>query len=66
MCAATRVSCRWASSSGSPAATPSRSRRMLGPDRDIPAPDVNTDERVMAWLLDTLGHAPGTLCSPKS
>jgi glutamate dehydrogenase (NAD(P)+) len=27
---------------------------LLGPDRDIPAPDVNTDGRVMAWLLDTL------------
>jgi len=27
---------------------------MLGPDRDIPAPDVNTDGRVMAWLMDTL------------
>jgi glutamate dehydrogenase (NAD(P)+) len=27
---------------------------LLGAERDIPAPDVNTDERVMAWLLDTL------------
>src|SRR3954469_4233648 len=27
---------------------------LLGPDRDIPAPDVNTDGRVMAWLMDTL------------
>jgi glutamate dehydrogenase (NAD(P)+) len=34
---------------------------MLGPDRDIPAPDVNTDERVMAWLLDTLGMIQGNL-----
>jgi glutamate dehydrogenase (NAD(P)+) len=27
---------------------------LLGPDRDVPAPDVNTDGRVMAWLFDTL------------
>ena len=27
---------------------------LLGPDKDIPAPDVNTDGRVMAWLYDTL------------
>ncbi|HEV7763098.1 MAG TPA: Glu/Leu/Phe/Val dehydrogenase [Acidimicrobiales bacterium] len=27
---------------------------LLGPETDIPAPDVNTDGRVMAWLMDTL------------
>ncbi|HEY5251450.1 MAG TPA: Glu/Leu/Phe/Val dehydrogenase [Acidimicrobiales bacterium] len=32
---------------------------ILGPERDIPAPDVNTDERVMAWLLDTLDMLEG-------
>jgi glutamate dehydrogenase (NAD(P)+) len=39
---------------------------LLGPDKDIPAPDVNTDGRVMAWLMDTLamargGDAPGSV-----
>ena len=32
---------------------------LLGPDRDIPAPDVNTDGRVMAWLMDTLSMTQG-------
>ncbi len=25
----------------------------LGPERDVPAPDQNTDEQVMAWMMDT-------------
>jgi glutamate dehydrogenase (NAD(P)+) len=33
---------------------------MIGPNRDIPAPDLGTDEQVMAWMMDTystgLGH----------
>ena len=32
---------------------------LLGPERDIPAPDVNTDGRVMAWLMDTISMARG-------
>ena len=39
---------------------------IIGPDRDIPAPDVNTDGRMMAWLMDTISvHSgrdmPGTV-----
>jgi glutamate dehydrogenase (NAD(P)+) len=34
---------------------------MIGPDRDIPAPDLGTNEQVMAWIMDTysqqIGHA---------
>ncbi len=25
----------------------------IGPDRDIPAPDIGTDEQTMAWMMDT-------------
>ena len=32
---------------------------LLGPDKDVPAPDVNTDGRVMAWLMDTLSMTQG-------
>ncbi|HTW99203.1 MAG TPA: Glu/Leu/Phe/Val dehydrogenase [Acidimicrobiales bacterium] len=32
---------------------------MIGPDRDIPAPDVNTDSRVMAWVMDTVSMFQG-------
>jgi glutamate dehydrogenase (NAD(P)+) len=27
---------------------------IIGPDRDIPAPDVNTDNQVMSWIMDTV------------
>jgi len=32
---------------------------LLGTDRDVPAPDVNTDGRVMAWLMDTVAMTTG-------
>ena len=37
---------------------------LLGPDRDVPAPDVNTDGRVMAWLLDTMQMSGGGVHIP--
>jgi len=32
---------------------------IIGPDKDIPAPDVYTDARVMAWIMDTYSVAHG-------
>ncbi len=32
---------------------------MIGPDRDIPAPDMGTDPQVMAWLMDTYSQQVG-------
>jgi glutamate dehydrogenase (NAD(P)+) len=39
---------------------------LIGPERDIPAPDMGTDARVMAWIMDTYsmqhGHSvPGVV-----
>lgn len=31
----------------------------IGPEKDIPAPDVNTDPRVMAWIMDTYSVLSG-------
>lgn len=33
--------------------------QLLGPDTDVPAPDVNTNERVMAWVMDTYSMRVG-------
>jgi DNA-binding LacI/PurR family transcriptional regulator len=43
--------------------------QMVGPERDIPAPDVNTNPQVMAWFMDTysmtVGHtALGVVTGP--
>jgi len=42
---------------------------MIGPDRDIPAPDMGTDEQVMAWVMDTysqqVGHGVPTVVTGK-
>lgn len=32
---------------------------IIGPDRDIPAPDVYTDAQVMAWIMDTYSMTHG-------
>jgi glutamate dehydrogenase (NAD(P)+) len=32
---------------------------LIGPERDIPAPDVNTTAQVMAWIMDTVSMSKG-------
>lgn len=32
---------------------------IIGPDRDIPAPDVYTDQQTMAWIMDTISMIRG-------
>ncbi|HVW85515.1 MAG TPA: Glu/Leu/Phe/Val dehydrogenase [Bryobacteraceae bacterium] len=42
---------------------------VIGPERDVPAPDVNTNDRVMAWIMDTyamhVGHATTAVVTGK-
>src|SRR5438093_6833218 len=33
---------------------------IIGPEEDIPAPDVYTDSQVMAWIMDTFSMTKGT------
>jgi glutamate dehydrogenase (NAD(P)+) len=41
----------------------------IGPERDVPAPDVNTNEQVMAWFMDTysmhVGHTATAVVTGK-
>ncbi|MBI4042241.1 MAG: Glu/Leu/Phe/Val dehydrogenase [Deltaproteobacteria bacterium] len=43
--------------------------QMIGPDKDIPAPDLGTDAQIMAWLMDTysqdIGHAVPSIVTGK-
>ena len=33
--------------------------QFMGPDKDIPAPDVGTNEQIMAWIMDTYSQREG-------
>lgn len=35
---------------------------IIGPEKDIPAPDVNTNPQVMAWIVDTYSVFKGYTC----
>jgi len=41
----------------------------IGPEKDVPAPDVNTNEQVMAWVMDTysmhVGHTETAVVTGK-
>ena len=32
---------------------------LIGPEKDIPAPDINTDSKVMGWIMDTYSTFAG-------
>ena len=36
---------------------------LIGPNKDIPAPDVNTNEQIMAWMMDTYSMNQGSTAS---
>ena len=35
---------------------------IIGPRKDVPAPDLGTDEQTMAWIMDTYSMAVGYAC----
>jgi len=41
----------------------------IGPEKDVPAPDVNTNEQIMAWIMDTysmhVGHTETAVVTGK-
>jgi glutamate dehydrogenase (NAD(P)+) len=41
----------------------------IGPDKDVPAPDVNTNDQIMAWVMDTysmhVGHTETAVVTGK-
>jgi len=41
----------------------------IGPEKDVPAPDMNTDEQTMAWIMDTysmhMGHTSTAVVTGK-
>ena len=36
----------------------------IGPEKDVPAPDVNTNEQIMAWVMDTYSMHVGHTVTP--
>src|SRR5438045_8880037 len=41
----------------------------IGPEKDVPAPDVNTNDQIMAWVMDTysmhVGHTTTSVVTGK-
>jgi glutamate dehydrogenase (NAD(P)+) len=36
---------------------------IIGPERDVPAPDIGTNEQIMAWIMDTYSMHHGQTCT---
>ena len=43
---------------------------LIGPEKDVPAPDVNTNDQIMAWVMDTysmhVGHTATAVVTGKA